>query len=258
MAEKGTIVVTVDAVKEQKTVNMAFPSLQEFAKRSTRISLALTSASKAYPLGLDQIAMYGVVDGDYPRFLVNTGMMYAREFTQEHSDNGLTWFSRKDGDFSLYAPKNNTLIFTNASYEKAFEQVAAKKVLIDDQKAAKMANAAIAVYAYEPQTFFDLGLDLSQTVISQAKEMLLLFDQKSEGGYTMDAYISMDTPKLANTLSQMVRSGYLARLKKDRIPFKIADLMQMFFIEDDLVTIKHMDVGEEQVQLIKQSLTGLL
>ncbi len=89
--------------------------------------------------------------------------------------------------------------------------------------------------------------------------MLLLINQKEDGGYSLDAYITMDTPpKLATTLSQMVRTGYLARLKREKVPFKIADLMKMFLIEDDLVTIKHMDLGEEQMDNLKQSLSGLL
>ena len=103
-----------------------------------------------------------------------------------------------------------------------------------------------------------MGLDLPDTVITQAKVMLLLINQDEKGQYSLDAFITMDTPKLANTLSQMVRTGYLARLKREKVPYKIADLMKMFLIEDDLVTIKHMDLGEEQMASLRESLTGLL
>lgn len=257
MAEPGVIVVSVDALSEKDLVASAFVGLDEFARRASRVSLALSPKSTAYPLETADLGVWGVVDGDYPRFLLNTGMMYARELSQKASETGLSWFSQKKGPISLYTPKNDQLLFTNGSYEDAYGKYSQKRLLLGNDMAAMMANASIAVYAREPETFFDLGLDLPETVITQAKEMVLLINQ-AEGKYTLDAYITMDTPKLANTLSQMVRSGYLARLKKDKIPFKIADLMKQFMIENDLVTIKNMELSDEQMQTLRQGLTGVL
>jgi len=87
---------------------------------------------------------------------------------------------------------------------------------------------------------------------------VLLLIHQEEGIYTIDAYIQMETAKLATTLSQMVRSGYLARLKKDKIPFKLAELKLMFLLDEDLVTIMQMPLSDEQMLMLKQSLTGVL
>ena len=258
MGEEGIIVVTVDAQKEQELVAIAFSDLEEFARRSRRISLSLKPTSDDYPLEADHLSAFGVVEGDYPKFLINTGMMYAKELERKSNTEGLTWFVQKEGDLSLYTPKNDRFLFTNTSYEESYAAFNAKNRLIDDQTAMQMANASIAVYTLHPETFFDLGLGLPDTVIKQAKVMLLLINKNDAGAYTLDAYITMDTAKLASTLSQMVRSVYLARLKREKIPYKIADLMQMFLIEDDRVTIKHMELGEEQMQALRQSLTGML
>lgn len=257
MAQSGSIVATVDADAEPELVASAFGSLSEFANRAKRVSLSLTPRSDLYPLEQDVLDAYGVVEGDYPRFLLNTGMMYARELSQKSNADGLSWFSQKDGPLSLYTPKNGELVFTNGPYESAYASYKAKQRLITDEMALQMANASIALYAYEPETFFDLGLNLPQSVFQQANEVLLLIHQ-DEDTYTTDAYIQMESPKLASTLSQMVRSGYLARLKKDNIPFKIAELKLMFLLEDDLVTILQMPLSEEQMHLLKQSLTGVL
>lgn len=258
MGEENVIVVTVDALKEQELVQAAFSNLEEFARRSRRVSLSLKPTSDAYPLESDAISAYGVVEGDYPKFLINTGMMYAKELERKANSDGLTWFSQKSGPVSLYTPKNDKLLFTNGSYEQSYSRFATKNRLIDDQIAMQMAQASIAVYSLHPQTFFDLGLGLPDTVIKQAKLMLLLINADDEGSYSLDAYITMDTAKLASTLSQMVRTAYLARLKREKIPYKIADLMKMFLIEDDRVTIKHMELGEEQIQALRHSLTGML
>ncbi|NBK20562.1 MAG: hypothetical protein EOM68_00875 [Spirochaetia bacterium] len=257
MAQSGVLVATVDAIAEPELVASAFGSLTEFAKRARRVSLSLTPTNDTYPLDQPSLAAYGVVEGDYPRFLLNTGMMYARELSQKGNADGLSWFSQKDGPLSLYTPKNDELVFTNGSYESAYASYKARQRLITDEMALQMADASIALYAYEPQTFFDLGLNLPQSVFQQAREVLLLVHQ-GQGTYTIDAFIQMETPKLANTLSQMVRSGYLARLKKDKIPFKIADLKLMFLLDEELVSIVEMPLSEEQMQMLKQSLTGAL
>ncbi len=258
MADSGVIVITVDAEKEKELIEGVFSDMQEFAQRAERISLSLTPRSGAYPLQSDAMDAYGVVEGDYPKWLANTAMMYSRELRRQYATDDVTYFQQKEGELSLYAPNNDRILFTNSEYPKAYGLYEAERRMIDLPTAEDMADANIAVYTLEPETFFDLGLDLPETVITQAKVILLLMHQEEAGNYTLDAYITMDTPKLAKTLSQMVRSGYLARLKREGVPFKIADLMQMFLIEDDLVTIKHMDLGEEQMNNLKQSLSGLL
>jgi len=257
MARSGSIVATVDAVAEPELVASAFGDLSEFARRAKRVSLSLTPTNDSYPLEQEALAAYGVVEGDYPRFLLNTGMMYARALSQKGNAEGLSWFSQKDGPLSLYTPKSGELVFTNGPYESAYASYKARQRLITDEMALQMTNASIALYAFEPETFFDLGLNLPQSVFQQSREVLLLIHQE-EGIYTIDAYIQMETPKLATTLSQMVRSGYLARLKKDKIPFKLAELKLMFLLDEDLVTIMQMPLSDEQMLMLKQSLTGVL
>jgi len=157
MARSGSIVATVDAVAEPELVASAFGDLSEFARRAKRVSLSLTPTNDSYPLEQEALAAYGVVEGDYPRFLLNTGMMYARALSQKGNAEGLSWFSQKDGPLSLYTPKNGELVFTNGPYESAYASYKARQRLITDEMALQMTNASIALYAFEPDTFFDLG-----------------------------------------------------------------------------------------------------
>ena len=257
MAKPNTMVVTIDAKAEQDLVASAFAGMDEFARRANRVSLSLTPSGDEYPIQGNDLQAYGVVQGDYPRFLINTGMMYSSSLSMQENADGLSWFTQKEGTLSLSAAKNDVLLFTNGSYEDAYESIGQKIAFIDDETASRMASSAIAVYADEPETFFDFGLGLNDVAVKQMKTILLLINQVGDG-HTLDAYITMDTPKLASTLSQMVRTGYLARLKKDKIPYKIADLMKMFLIEEDLLTIKGMSLTEEQMGMLKQNITGLV
>ncbi|WP_320130821.1 hypothetical protein [uncultured Sphaerochaeta sp.] len=257
MAKPNTIVMTVDAKAENALVVSAFKGMEEFTKRADRISVSLTPNGDEYPLQTKDLSIYGVVQGDYPKFLINTGMMYSSALTRKENSDGLSWFEQKDSDLSFSVAKNDTFLFSNGSYATAYDAMKQEVPYIDATTASMMVNTAIAVYALEPETFFDFGLGLPVSAIKQMKSILLLIG-KQEDSHTLDAYITMDSAKLAQTLSQMVRTGYLARLKKDKVPYKIADLMKMFLIQDDLFTIKGMKLSEEQMDMLKQSITGFV
>lgn len=258
MGRENVIVVTVDAEKEGQLVGLAFDGLDEFSRRAKRVSLSLAPTSDAYPLEPASLAYHGVVEGDYPRYLLNTGLTFSKEMQRMANENGLIWFQQKEGPLSLYTPKKDRLLFSNSSYEAGYAEFASRSRLIDDQTAALMAQSSIAVYVVHPETFFELGLGLTAEMVRKAKLLLLLINQDEEGKYLLDAYVTMDTEKLANTLSQVVRTAHIARLRKEKIPFRIADLQQLFLVENDRVTIKHMELGEEQISLLRQSLTGML
>ena len=257
MAQSGAIVATVDLSAEPDLVVAAFGGVEEIANRAQRLSVSLVPTNDEYPLEPEALVASGVIEGDFPSFILNTGMMYVRDLTRVSNDDGLSWFTQKQGSLSMHAPKNNVLVFTNGEYESAYASYKDRNRFITNEVAQRMANASFALYAFEPETFFDLGLNLPQSVFQQARVVLLLV-HNGDGIYTINAYITMENQKLATTLSQMVRSSYLGRLKKEKISFKIADLKLMFLLEDDLVTIEQMPLSEEQIQLLKQSLTRVL
>ena len=68
----------------------------------------------------------------------------------------------------------------------------------------------------------------------------------------------MGDEKKAKTLSQMVRSGYIANLKKANQKYVIAELMKMFLLEGQLVTIKGIEIPEDELFKILAGLDGLI
>ncbi len=79
--------------------------MQEFAARAERISLSLTPRLDTYPLEVEELDAYGVVEGDYPKWLANTSMMYSRELKRQYAQDDLTYFQQKEGELSIYAPQ---------------------------------------------------------------------------------------------------------------------------------------------------------
>ncbi len=56
----------------------------------------------------------------------------------------------------------------------------------------------------------------------------------------------------------MVRSGYIANLKKANQKYVIAELMKMFLLEGQLVTIKGIEIPEDELFKILAGLDGLI
>ncbi|MCK9548893.1 MAG: hypothetical protein M0Q37_10325 [Sphaerochaeta sp.] len=258
MAEEGTIVIAVDAVRERELVALAFDGMEELGGRSRRVSLALQGKGDGYPMAFDDVSMWAVIEGDYPSFLVNTALMYVPALRRHEVEGGPTWFSHKTTPLSLRAVGKDTILLTDGDYETAYRRYKGGGVLLDSETARVMEHASIGIYALRPKTFFDLGLDLPQSVFEQAETVLLLLDDDGEEGYLADAIITMQSEKGASTLSQMVRSGYIARLRKEGKAVNIAALRQMFLLEGDQVTIHRMEVPGEQLSELKNHLVGII
>lgn len=258
MGEEGNIVITVDALKERELVSLVFDGIDELGARSRRISLELKGRDDRYPLDLSALSMWALLEGDYPSFLVNTALMYVPSLTRHEVEDGPTWFSQKEGPISLRALRKDAILLTDGDYEAAYRRYKGGEVLLDEETTRLLESASIGIYALRPKTFFDLGLDLPQSVFEQSETVVLLLEKRDDGSYGVDAIITMQSEKGASTLSQMVRSGYIAQLRKEGKAVNIAALREMFLIEGDRVMIKAMDLPPDQLTELKRSLVGII
>ncbi len=258
MGEEGSIVITVDADKERELVSLAFGGIEELGARSRRISLALRGLDDVYPLDPATLSMWALIEGDYPSFLVNTALMYVPSLSRREVEGGPTWFTQKEGPLSLRAVGKDAILLTDGDYEAIYRRYKEGPVLLDEETTRLMESASIAVYVLRPKSFFDLGLDLPQSVFEQSETVLLLLENTGDGAYSADAVITMQSEKGASTLSQMVRSGYIARLRKEGRAVNIAALREMFLLEGDRVTIQAMELPGEQLDVLKSSLVGII
>ncbi len=258
MGEEGSIVITVDALKESELVSLAFDGIDELGARSRRISLELQGRENSYPLDPSTLSMWALLEGDYPSFLVNTALMYVPSLKRHEAEDGPTWFSQKEGPLSLRAVGKDTILLTDGDYEAAYRRYKGGSVLLDEETTRLLESASIGIYALRPKTFFDLGLDLPQSVFEQSETVVLLLENSGDGSYVADAIITMQSEKGASTLSQMVRSGYIAQLRKEGKAVNIAALRDMFLIEGDRVMIRAMDLPPDQLTELKRSLVGII
>ncbi len=258
MGKSETIVISVDLEKEEDLLAAVLGAGNPLQQRAKRISIAATPQSDVYPLAGDALEFWAVVEGKFPRLVTNTALSYSREFLKAEDVTGRTYFTEKSGPLSIRAVQPNTLLLTDGSYDEAYTHFRSGEITIDAETAERMENAALSIWVKEPKTFFDLGLGLSQSVFAQAESVLILLDRGSDGAYRLDAVITMTGSKDANTLSQMVRSGYIAKLRTAGERVAIAELREIFLLEDLQVIIQQLSLGESEVADLKISLQGIL
>ncbi|NLZ77379.1 MAG: hypothetical protein GX911_05380 [Spirochaetales bacterium] len=232
--------------------------LPDFSDRSERISVVIEPETDAYPLDLKESRIYGVMETSYSKVAMNTALMWSPK-TEKDVHEDPSYFRMKEGGSELYAPRNGKLLFTLGEYPVAYERLSdGEGGRVPAEGVERMKESAIALYAERPGTFFDLNLGLNEEVVRQSESILLLFDRVEEDGYVLHAFITMGDEKKAKTLSQMVRSGYIANLKKANRKYVIAELMKMFLLDGQLVTIKGIELTEEELSRILAGLDGLI
>lgn len=247
-----TILVTTS---DQALIQTLIP---DFGEKSERLSLVIEPSSSAYPIDLETSRIYGVLETTYPKVAVNTALLWSSKTTKQGSED-LPFFRMKKSPLELYSPKNGKVLFSLGEYPLAHALLSARntETLFGDI-ADLMKESAIALYAENPQTFFDLDLGLSGEVIRQSESILLLFDEKEENTYALHALITMEDEKKAKTLSQLVRSGYLANLKKANKSYVLSELMKMFLLDGQVVTIKGIEIEKDDLFKILSSLDSFL
>ena len=232
--------------------------LPDLTDRSERISVVIEPGDEAYPLNLEASRIYGVMETTYSRVAMNTALMWSSK-TKKDAHEDASYFQMKESDLELYSPRNGKILFTLDDYPAVYQQFMERdEEILPPEIAERMKQSAIALYAENPKTFFDLNLGISEEVIRQSESILLLFEKGEENTYVLNAFITMGDEKKAKTLSQMVRSGYIANLKKAKQSYVIAELMKMFLLDGQLVTIKGITIQKDELFKILSGFDGLL
>ena len=239
IADKGDVLVTIDTTKE-KDLAQALLGSEELSKRSTRLSVAFKPMDATYPLDTGRCSMLALAEGDYPSVLVNTALLYDSSYA--HIDD--SYYQK--GETKLGSLSSNIVLLTTGEYYASKKKVRTGPVTIDELTSMQMAFHSMALYCEDPITMFDLGLGIPQSVVSQAKSILIFLDATSDGRHVLSARIVMDSPQLADSLNKLVRSAYVANLRRDKIQFSLVELKKMFTIDKDMFTITEMNISALQ------------
>ncbi len=271
MGDPAEFVLTVDMEKAQPFYADATGSLQGVAadmlEKADRVSVALhrqepeteeAALQLPYPADLSSFDLYGGIEGDYSKFIINTALMYAKDFTTLY-EGDVKYFKSKDGGFSLGMPKNGLILFSSDDWSSVYQKTWANRQLrIPVDMAARMEGSMMGIYVASPRTMISLGFDIPLTVILQMEEALFLVSYDENDKPVLDASLRMKSAKLANSLSMLLRSQYVAQLRRDGTPFNMSELKDLFITNEDSFIINSMPLTTSQLESITVSFNSLL
>ena len=188
----------------------------------------------------------GAIEGDYSKFMINTGLGFSKEFSKVKED-GVKFYSNEERTIELGSPTNGVILFSNDSYAELYDNTIKNRVIkISDEKAKLLGESVMGLYVRSPQTMISLGFDLPYSVIIQMSGAVI-YVIENEGVFYLYADITMKSPSLAKTLNTLLRNQVVAELKRlgEKPDFKALALQ--YYTEDDKVMIRDRVMSESEL-----------
>ena len=254
MGEDSEIVVTVDTQKAREVrpsiLGVNDSLLNSILEKSSRISVSLSKdeylEDDPYPADIASMDISGAIEGDYSKFMINTGLGFSKEFSKVKED-GVKFYSNEGRTIELGSPTNGVILFSNDSYAELYDSTIKNRVIkISDEKAKLLGESVMGLYVRSPQTMISLGFDLPYSVIIQMSDAVI-YVIENEGVFYLYADITMKSPSLAKTLNTLLRNQVVAELKRlgEKPDFKALALQ--YYTEDDKVMIRDRVMSESEL-----------
>ena len=253
MGEPAHLVLTVDVQKpsfidKQHIAADSDEKVRDLLERTDRISVSLydpTSSDITDKPDFSLYTVYGALEGNFPQFLTNTALLWNPEWEKiEHEETH--YFKHKTLGLSAAVAKRGVLLFSNDDYMEAYRKtISERKPLIDRQTALRMQNATFGFYAASPNVMLDIGLSIPTTVLMQLDSLMLVIEQTETSPASLSGLIVAKSPKLANTISILLKSSYISERRRNKLPF--GDLTNLIVVYEDKVEINHMELTQAQL-----------
>ncbi|MHC1693290.1 MAG: hypothetical protein AB9828_09730 [Sphaerochaetaceae bacterium] len=265
MGDPAELVVTMDVDKSKRLYGEALTALPQqtaalvegLLERAQRISVAFyepesstsevsSSLQDKTTANLGSYAYYGGIEGNFSKFVINTALLWSPGW--EKVENETTHYYR-NGTLGLdvAVARNGILLFSKGDYMKAYETTYAKRVgKIPADMAKRMSSSMFGFYVASPKAMIDIGMEIPRTVLAQVRTMLLVIDENADGKIVLQGSIGMNTPKLANSLSILLKSAYIGEKRRARLP--LGDMKNLFVLQEETVLINDMELTEKQLE----------
>ncbi len=257
----GQFVITVngDLIDKDQYIQSDDTGVNYIKDRMTRLSIALNdngATTEAVTTDFSKYDYYGAIEGNFSKTLINGALGLNSLFKSEKdSKTGLKFFVDNTSGIQAAVPQKGIILFSSTDVVSNYNQtfVKGRTKLISDEYASKLAASQIGIYVSNPRTMIDLGLDLSESALSNIDNVLIVMD---------DDIVSIDfklkSQDLADSFSILIKAGYVGNLRKKGEKPDIAELQKMFTQELDTVSVNGMKLPQEQKDAVTEVITSLL
>lgn len=261
MGEDSEIIVTVDTQKAREVrptlLGVNDSLLSSILDKSSRISVSLSKdeyiEDDPYPADIASMNISGAIEGDYSKFIINTGLGFSKDFSKVKED-GVKYYTNSENSIELGSPTSGVILFSNESYKELYDTTIKNRVIkISDEKAALIGESVMGLYVRSPQTMIALGFEIPLSVIVQMSDAVIYVVEKDSVFY-LYADITMKSSSLAKTLNTLLRNQVVAEIKRqgEKPDFKV--LGQQYYTQDDKVLIRDRVMNEAELTAFEMQL----
>ena len=259
MGEEGDVVVTFSPSKSARLFDLSqnqtgiFNSLLQ---RVDRVSLALYEKEGSFSSdSLSQYSFYGGMEGNIPSFLTNSALLYSKDW--EKIEEETTHFYRNEYlGLDVYSPTSGLLLFASDEYMKGYTTTYKERTLkIQPGLADRMANGLFGFYITSPKSMIDIGLEIPEAVLAKTLSIVLVFEENENSEIVLNADITMESDKLAKSLSILLKSSYISNKRRKGEP--LGELAGLFTIDENRVSIQNMLMDDQQLNDITDLFSSL-
>ena len=257
----GEFVITVNAdlFDVDSFISTDDAAVNYIKDRMTRLSLALSDnglSESAVVSDFSTYDFYGAIEGDFSKSLINSALSLSSAFSSSKDESTkLKFYVDNQSGLEAAIPTKGIILFSSSdvveNYQRTF--VKDREKHISDEDAAKLASSQVGIYVSNPRTMIDLGLDITESSLSNIDSVLLVMDDD-----TISIDFRLKSEDLASSFSILVKAGYVGNLRRKGEKADVAKLKQMFTQELDTVHVNGLPLSEDQKNSIDEVISSLL
>ena len=257
--DDGDIVVSISPKKASSIVDIDSLSTSQVASlldRIDRVTLALYENKESVEGDFSTYSFYGGIEGNIPSFLTNTALLYSKQWEGIEGE-GTRFYRNEELGLDIYSPKSGILLFSNDDYMRVYNDTYKNRTQkIDPSIADRLSSSSFGIYIASPEAMIEIGLEIPTSVLSKAQSLLVVFETIEGGEHVLGAALTMDNEKLANSLSILLKSGYISDKRRSGESFK--DVLDIFAQDENRVDIYNWKLTSEQMSLISSQFSHVL
>lgn len=153
--------------------------------------------------------MYGAIEGDFRRGVVNTALSLSGQFEKIKASE-FTYWRHRESRIELFVPANGIILFATSGIEDVRQSTFINPVpAARADLASRIITAQTGVYVDSPVTMPDVGLDLDNAASEKFDYIMLLAD-----GRRYDLDFGLRTEDYASTFLTLLRAAYVTSLRE--------------------------------------------
>ncbi|MCR5761586.1 MAG: hypothetical protein K6F82_06315 [Sphaerochaetaceae bacterium] len=187
--------------------------------------------------------MYGVIEGDFSKTIVNAGIKASGQFTKNKEDK-LTYYVHNETGIQVTVPASGIILFSTDNIKEIYNRyfTKEKETVLDRDIISKLYSDVSGVYVKSPTELPQTGIDLSDAAVERFDYILLISDYDK-----FDTAFTLTTEEYADSFFKLLKAAYISMLKQNGEKADVSYLKLIITQEGNTIYLKDQDLEKNYV-----------